>query len=90
MQKVNALELRQSLSKIISKLQRTGEPILLEKGRKPAAVIISLDDYKTRFAEKDADDRRYDLQKKILSLARNSGDGKSAEERVRELRNQNG
>lgn len=88
MQKVNALDLRQSLSKIIKKLQKTGEPILLEKGRKPAAVIISLEDFKQRFVEKEADSRRRALQQKILGLAKKGGDKKSAEQWVRSLRDE--
>ena len=72
MKKVNALELRQSLSKIIELLQRTGEPILLERGRKPAAVIISLEDFQTRFVGKAADEKRRDIQKEILSSQKKS------------------
>lgn len=86
MQKINALELRQSLSKLINRLQKKGEPILLEKGRKPAAVIISLDDFKTRFIEKEADERRRRVQQKILSLVRKSDVPESAEELIRRLR----
>lgn len=86
MQTVNALELRHSLSKIIKKLQKDGCPILLEKSRKPAAVLISLEDYKQRFAEKDADDLRKKLQKKILGLSTVSSDKRSAQNLVRELR----
>ena len=86
MLRVNALELRQSLSKIIAKLKKTGEPILLEKGRVPAAVIISLEDFKKRFVDKSADEKRRHLQNKILSLARISNVSESAEEVIRGLR----
>ena len=86
MLKVNALELRQSLSKIVRKLQRSGEPILLERGRKPAAVLISLEDYQERFAEKVADEKRRDPGSRIRKLARKSSSRESAEELVRELR----
>lgn len=86
MQKVNALELRQSLSKIVKRLQKSGEPILLEKGRKPAAVLISLEDYKKRFVEKFADEKRRRLEAQILRLARKSSVKESSEELVRELR----
>lgn len=72
MHKVNALQLRQSVSKIVSRLQKNGEPILLEKGRKPVAVIISLEDFKKRFVEKDADEQRKKLQARIVALARKS------------------
>jgi prevent-host-death family protein len=55
MQKANALQLRQNMGQIVKRLQETGEPILLEKDRKPVAVLISLDDYKRRFVDIDAD-----------------------------------
>lgn len=86
MQKVNALELRHSLSRIIGKLEKNGAPILLEKGRKPAAVLISLADYKKRFVEKDADDERRELVQRILNMARPALDKKCAEDILRELR----
>lgn len=70
----------------MTRLRRTGEPILLEKGRKPAAVIISLEDFKTRFVEKEADERRREVQRRILALSRRSRIKSSAEEVVRELR----
>jgi PHD/YefM family antitoxin component YafN of YafNO toxin-antitoxin module len=86
MEKVNALELRQSLGKIIAKLQKNGEPILLERGRQAAAVIITLEDFRKRFVEKDADEQRRQLQEKILKLARPSKFKRSAEEVIRQLR----
>ena len=86
MKKINALELRQSLTKVVTHLQRSGEPILLEKGRKPAAVIISLEDFRKRFVEKDADERRREIQARILKLARRSSAKESAEELVRQIR----
>jgi prevent-host-death family protein len=61
MQKATALELRQKMGSLVKKLQETGEPILLEKDRKPVAVIISLEDYKRRFVDIDADIRRREI-----------------------------
>jgi PHD/YefM family antitoxin component YafN of YafNO toxin-antitoxin module len=58
----------------------------LEKGRKPAAVLISLEDYKKRFVEKEADERRRELQEKIRRLAIKSNVKESSEELVRALR----
>lgn len=86
MKRVNALELRHSLSRIIDLLQKTGEPVLLEKGRKPAAVLISLEDYQTRFVGKAADDRRKIIQQEILDLQKTSRISESAEEILRLLR----
>jgi PHD/YefM family antitoxin component YafN of YafNO toxin-antitoxin module len=91
MKKVNALELRQSLGKVISLLERGGKPILIERGRKPAAVMISLGDYQERFVDKDADAKRIALRDSILQMARQvvrpADDNESAEAILREMRN---
>ncbi len=86
MKKINALELRQSLGKIIALIQRTGEPIMLEKGRKEAAVIISIKDYNERFVEKAASDERQQIFTEILGMARQSSNKQNSEELIRELR----
>lgn len=65
MEKVNALQLRQSLGRVLKRLAKTGRPILLEKDRKPAAVIISLEDYRTRFVDIEADQRRTAIVERI-------------------------
>jgi PHD/YefM family antitoxin component YafN of YafNO toxin-antitoxin module len=86
MRKVNALQLRQSLSKIIALLKKDGEPILLEKGRQPAAVIISLADFRERFVEKNAEAERKKIYAEIQGMARPSIDRTSAEDILRGLR----
>jgi len=86
MKRVNALELRQSLGKVVADLQRDGEPILLEKARKPVGVLISLSDYHERFVERDAAEERAELLREIEGLARPSVDVRPAVEVLRELR----
>lgn len=86
MKRVNALELRQSLGKVIAALQRTGEPIMLEKGRKPVGVIISLRDFQERFVEKAAAEARAEVLREIDRLARPPVDPKPASEVLRDLR----
>ena len=61
MRTANALQLRQSMGKIVEQLLASGEPILIEKGRKPVAVLISIEDYQKRFVDKDADVMRQEL-----------------------------
>ena len=58
MDTVNALELRQSLGKVLGRLEQDGAPILVCRGRTPAAALISLKDFRERFVDRDADDRR--------------------------------
>ena len=57
MESVNALELRQSLGKVLDQLERGGEPILVCRRRTPAAALVSLEDYRERFVDRTADDR---------------------------------
>jgi PHD/YefM family antitoxin component YafN of YafNO toxin-antitoxin module len=86
MKKVNALELRQSLGKVLAALEKHGEPILLERGRKPVGVIVSLKDFQQRFVEKSASAARQKIFDAIDELATTSHDHKSAVEILRELR----
>ena len=58
MKSVNALQLRQSLGRVLRQLERGGDPILVQRGRQPAAVLISLGDYQERFVDREADARR--------------------------------
>ena len=86
MEKANALELRQNMGKIIEKMQKTGQPILLEKDRKPVAVLISLDDYQKRFVDVDADIKRRELVQKIKDAKLKLPKGKTSLEILRDLR----
>src|SRR5713226_7631271 len=52
MRRVNALELRQSLGKVLGLLQRSGQPVVIEKRGREVAVLISLRDFRERFSEK--------------------------------------
>ncbi len=90
MKKVNALSVRQSLGKVLRDLERTGEPILVEKGRRPAAVLITLRDFNERFVDRAAADERRRIVQEILAFrqlpARPGSDVRSAAEILREIR----
>jgi PHD/YefM family antitoxin component YafN of YafNO toxin-antitoxin module len=86
MQKVNALQLRQSLGRVLQRLARTGEPILLEKDRKPAAVIISLEDYRKRFVDVEADRTRIEMVERIKRAELRTPTGVSTLDLLREVR----
>ncbi len=66
--KVNALQIRQSFGKILKKLQASDEPIIVEKGRIPVAVLISLKTFKERFI----DYREVQKRKELLELFKKS------------------
>jgi prevent-host-death family protein len=86
MEKVNALELRQSLGRVLTRLAKTGKPILVEKDRKPAAVLISLEDYRTRFVDVEADRRRAELVERIKQANFRTPEGRTSLDLLRELR----
>lgn len=62
------MELRQSLGTVLSRLEAGGKPILVRRGRKPAAVLISLSDYRERFVDRDADAARKDIVNRLRAL----------------------
>lgn len=68
MQRTTALELRRTLGKVLERLERHGQPVLIERSRRPAAVLISLRDYNERFVDGIAADERQQLAQEILAL----------------------
>jgi len=86
MQKVNALQLRQSLGRVLQRLEKNGEPILLEKDRKPAAVIISLEDFHKRFVDVEADRKRVEMVERIKKARLRTPKGVSTLDLLREVR----
>lgn len=77
MQRVNALKLRQQLGSVLKSVQETGRPVMIERNSKPAAVLISLEDYQKRFVDREADDRRRELVEAILKTRLRLPPGKS-------------
>lgn len=49
--KVNALTLRQHFGQVLKELEAADEPIVIEKGKKPVAVLISMDLFNKRFVD---------------------------------------
>jgi len=68
MKTINALAVRNNLGKILQELEETQEPVLVSKGRKIRAVLISVEDFQRRFVDKQADEQRKNLLKKIQEL----------------------
>lgn len=68
MEKVTALEIRQRFGGVLKKLQKKDEPILIEKGREPVAVLISLKTFNNRFI----DFREKEKRDELVRLARAS------------------
>lgn len=86
MQKTNALQLRQSLGAVLKKLQSAKQPILIERNSKPAAVLITLEDYQKRFVDRDADEKRKELVNRIKELRISLPENTSSIDLIRDLR----
>lgn len=87
MKSVNALELRQSLGKVLRTLERDGGPILVERARRPSAVLISLKDYNERFVDRSADDERRAIVQRIEEIQFRAPRGRTSLDVLRSLRN---
>lgn len=86
MKHMSALQLRQSLGAAVADLERTGEPIILEKGRRPVGAVVSLVDFRMFFSQKAEEIEQQALQRDLDSLIRASSNQRSAEALTRELR----
>ena len=86
MKKTNALKMRQNLGKVLRGLQKGGRPVLVEKDRRPAAVLISLEDYNKRFVDVEADRLRNEIVEKIKGARIKLPPEKSSLDIIRNLR----
>jgi len=55
MKTINALTIRNNLGKVLQELEETREPVLVSKGRKVRAALITIEDFQTRFIDKQAE-----------------------------------
>ncbi len=68
MKTVNALEIRNHLGSVLEELEKSREPILISKGRQVRAALITIDDFKKRFIDRQAEEERERLLNKIHNL----------------------
>lgn len=86
MKRVNALELRQNLGRVLRSLEKEGDPIIIERQRRPAAVLISLADYQTRFVDREADEQRRAIVERIREIRFTAPRGKTTLDLLRKVR----
>jgi prevent-host-death family protein len=86
MKTVNALKLRQQLRSVLRELQESGRPVLIERNSRPAAVLISLEDYQRRFVDREADAKRREMVEVILHTRLQLPAGQSTLDLIREGR----
>ena len=58
MKKINALMVRNRFGQVLDMLDADHEPILISKGKKLRAVLISYEDFVLRFIDKQAEEEK--------------------------------
>jgi len=86
MNEINALKLRNNLGEVLEMLNRTGEPIIVHKGRKVQAVLITPEQFQRRFIDYQTEEKKQKMLETIRGIkAKRRGD-KDSLEVLRELR----
>ncbi len=86
MKTVNALKIRNQLGEVLEELNKTGKPILVSKGRKIQAVLITPEQFQKRFLDYQAEEQKKHLLEIIKKLRGKSRGAKDSVEVLRELR----
>ena len=86
MKTVNALRIRNNLGEILDMLNKTGDPILVSKGREIRAVLITPDQFKKRFLDYQAEEQKRQLLKTIEELQADRLEKQDSVQVLRELR----
>ncbi len=86
MKTVNALKIRNHLGEVLEELNKTGKPILVSKGRKIQAVLITPEQFQRRFLDYQAEEKKKHLLETIKNLRAKSRESKDSVDVLRELR----
>lgn len=86
MKEVNALKLRNNLGEILEQLTKTGEPVLISKGKKAKAVLITVEQFEKRFLDYQAEEKKKELLNTIQGLKERRIGPKNGLKVLRELR----
>lgn len=83
---VNALKIRNQFGEVLELLERSGQPILVSKGRKVRAVLITPEDFQARFVDRLAEDARQRRLEELRGLREPIDSGTAIDEALRGLR----
>lgn len=86
MKTVNALQVRNQLGKVLQELEETKEPILLSKGRKVRAALITIEDFQRRFLDRQAEEAREKWRDALRELRAPRVGSRSSLDTLRKLR----
>jgi PHD/YefM family antitoxin component YafN of YafNO toxin-antitoxin module len=86
MEEVNALKIRNNLGAILDRLNDKGEPILISKGRKIRAVLVTPEQFEKRFLDWQAKEEKKRLLEGIKRLRKGKKESLSSMTVLRQLR----
>lgn len=86
MHHVNALTIRNRLGEVLDRLERDGKPILISKGKKVRAVLVSPEDFQKRFVDVQAEEEKERFLQGMLRLIRKKTQDVDSLEVLRKLR----
>lgn len=86
MKTVNALKIRNHLGEVLKELNKTGKPILVSKGRKIQAVLITPEQFKKRFLDYQAEEEKKRVLDTIKGSKAKRRGAKDSVDVLRELR----
>jgi len=86
MKTVNALKVRNHLGEVLDMLTSSSDPILISKGGKIRAVLITPEQFKRRFLDYQAEERKRELLETIEAMKADSLEEKDSVDVLRALR----
>jgi len=86
MEQVNALAIRNKLGEILDRLTTTGEPILISKGRKLRAVLVTPEDFEKRFLDYKVKEDKKRLLDQLHALRKEKKGSTDSMSLLRQLR----
>ena len=86
MRQVNALKIRNQLGEVLEMLATDGEPIVICKGRKVAAVLITPEQFERRFLDFQTEEKKRQMFEKVLQLRSTKSGARDSLAILRELR----
>lgn len=86
MHEANALNIRNHLGKILDRLEATGEPVLISKGRRLRAVLVTPEDFEKRFLDYMIREKKDQLLKELKALKGKKKRPIDSMELIRQLR----
>ena len=86
MEEVNALKIRNNLGEILDRLNDKGEPILISKGRKIRAVLVTPEQFEKRFLDWQAKEEKKRFLEVVKGLRKGKKESQSSITVLRQLR----